>query len=201
MTNLNKNSVDLCLSRFGVTRRFNNVLNDPDIWVANSGCTVHCTGFDYGMINVKKNDKGNRNTCLQLDGSENTIISTGDIPVVKHDQYGKEIGDCRLSGVNYVEGQPFNLFSTTKLLLAGWVPGGNTEALWFSRPDAEFVIKFDIKIETEHGCLFAANFRRRHGRDERMMRSHGRDERMMMVKLRNMMLRHPELGRDSKLTA
>jgi hypothetical protein len=72
-----------------------------------------------------------------------------------------------------------NLFSTTKLLLAGWVPGGNTEALWFSRPNAEFVIKFDIKIETEHGCVFAANFRRRHGRDERMMRSHGRDERMM----------------------
>jgi hypothetical protein len=99
-----------------VTRRFHNVLNDPDIWVANSGCTVNCTGFNHGMINVKRNEKGKGNTCLQFDGSESTILSTGDIPVVKHDRYGKEIGDCRLSRVNYVEGQRYNLFSSLEVL-------------------------------------------------------------------------------------
>jgi hypothetical protein len=46
------------------------------------------------------------------------------------------VGNSRFSGVNYVPGQRFNLI-TTKLRLDGWIPGGNTEALWFKRPSTE----------------------------------------------------------------
>jgi hypothetical protein len=81
--------------------------------------------------------KAKSNLCLHFDDSESSIISVGDIPVVYQDRNGKEMGSCRLIGVNHVEGQRFHLFSTTKLLIAGWVPGGNIEALWLSRLDAE----------------------------------------------------------------
>jgi hypothetical protein len=35
------------------------------------------------------------------------------------------------------------------------------EALWLSHPDSDFVVKFDIKVETGRGRVFAACFRRR----------------------------------------
>jgi hypothetical protein len=68
-------------------------------------------------------------------------LATGDIPVVCHDKYGMEVERCRLSGVNYVQGQCFNLFSTTKLQMDGWIPGGNSEALWFTKMDSDFVVQ------------------------------------------------------------
>jgi hypothetical protein len=51
-------------------------------FIGDSGGTVQCTGFDYGKMTVKTNEKSESNLCLHFDDSESTIISTGDIPVV-----------------------------------------------------------------------------------------------------------------------
>jgi hypothetical protein len=137
------------------------LLDDPDVWIADSGCSIHCTGYQHGMTNVIMHGHSGGEDYVQPDGSVSKTISTGDIPVTLHDKYGQEVGDCRLTGVNYVKGQRFNLFSTTKLQIDGWVPRGNTKALWFTHSGTNFVMMFDIKIETGRGCVFAAHLRRR----------------------------------------
>jgi hypothetical protein len=137
------------------------LLGDPDIWIADSDCSAHCTGHKHGMIDVQKYENNSGDGYVQPDGSKRLSVSTGDLPVMCHDKHGRELGSCRMTGVNCVHGQRFNLFSTTKLQLDGWIPGGNKEALWLSHPDSDFVVKFDIKIETGRGCVFAACFRRR----------------------------------------
>jgi hypothetical protein len=55
-----------------------------------------------------------------------------------------------------------------KLQLNGWIPGGDTESLWFTRPNTNLVVKFDIKIETGRGCVFAACFRRSSAQQEEL---------------------------------
>jgi hypothetical protein len=152
-----------------------NLLHDADIWIADSGCSMHCTGHKNGMENVVEHSKNTGDGYVQPDGTENKIISTGDLPVVLHSKYGMPVGNCRFLGVNYGPGQRFNLFSTTKLQLDGWIPGGDTEALWFTRPKTDLVVKFDIKIETGRGCVFAACFRR----------SSDQQEELSMTNIRN----------------
>jgi hypothetical protein len=68
-------------------------------------------------------------------------IRSGDLPVVLHNKYGMPVGNCRFSEVIYVPRQRFNLFSTTKLQLDGWIPGGDTEDLWYTRPRFRYVIE------------------------------------------------------------
>jgi hypothetical protein len=97
-----------------------NLLNDADIWIADSGCSMHCTGHRNGMENVVEHSNNHEDGYLQPDGTENKIKSTGDLPVILHDRYGMPVGNCRFSGVNYVPGQRFNLFSTTKVA-AEWL--------------------------------------------------------------------------------
>jgi hypothetical protein len=47
----------------------------------------------------------------------------------------------------------YNLFSITKLQNDGWILGGNAAAIWLTKGDIE--IKFDIKIPTPKGALYA----------------------------------------------
>jgi hypothetical protein len=47
----------------------------------------------------------------------------------------------------------YNLFSITKLQNDGWTLGGNADAIWLTKGDIE--IKFDIKIPTPKGVLYA----------------------------------------------
>jgi hypothetical protein len=154
-------STELCLTKLDGNLEFPwsmDLLNDPDIWIADSGCSIHCTGFEHGMDNIVTHGNQRGDGYVHHDGSENVSLATGDIPVVCYDKYGMEVGQCRLPGVNYVKGQRFNLFSKTKLQSDGWIPGGDLESLWFTRHDTDFVVRFDIKIPTRRGCVFAACF-------------------------------------------
>jgi hypothetical protein len=89
------------------------LLNDSDVWIADGGCSIHCTGYQHGMMNVIMHGHSGGEGYAQPDGSESKTISTGDMPVTLHDKYGQEVVDCRLTGINFVKGQRFNLFRTT----------------------------------------------------------------------------------------
>jgi hypothetical protein len=134
-------------------------MQSSSILYADSGCSAHCTGRLQGMIGVTDHGENGGGGYVQPDGSKRISMATGDLAVQYCDMDGTEVGPCRLQGVNYVRGQRFNLFSITKLQLDGWIPGGNTQALWFSHPETDFVLTFDIKINTGRGCVSGAFFR------------------------------------------
>jgi hypothetical protein len=104
-------------------------LDESHIWIADSGCSAHCTGHLQGMVGVTDHGENGGDGYVQPDGSKRISMATGDRAVQYCDKDGTEVGPCRLQGVNYVRGRRFNLFSTTKLQLDGWIPGGNTQTL------------------------------------------------------------------------
>jgi hypothetical protein len=96
---------------------------------------------------------------LQPDGTELKQMEVGNLPVTAGDQYGKKLDNFTLTNVKFVEKQKFNLFSTSKLVDEGWTPGGNRQAITFAKDGR--ILKFDIKIATASGCLFAICLTRR----------------------------------------
>ena len=58
-----------------------------------------------------------------------------------------------LSKGRYSTNIKFNLFSAMKLLMNGWDLGGDRNAIWLR--NIERTVKFDIKIKTKEGIIFA----------------------------------------------
>lgn len=131
------------------------LLNDPNVFVADSGSSSHSTGHSIGIEDLQVYKGG---SFVQPSGAEAKPTSRGSLPVTLCDCNGNELRECRLM-VNYVKGQKFNLISETKLQLDGWIPGGNKTSRWMTKGDVRIV--FDIMIKTQEGCVFAAYFKRR----------------------------------------
>jgi hypothetical protein len=69
------------------------------------------------------------------------------------DKNGNVLNDAKISDVTHFPEAKYNLFSITKLQNDGWTLGGNADAIWLTKGDIE--IKFDIKIRTPKGVLYA----------------------------------------------
>jgi hypothetical protein len=58
------------------------LLDDPDVWIAaDSGCSIHCTGYHHGMTNLIMHGQSGGEVYLQPDGSVSKTVSTGGLPV------------------------------------------------------------------------------------------------------------------------
>jgi hypothetical protein len=103
-----------------------------------------------GMVDLQE---GDRNAGIMMpNGNIMKPSKTGKLPVVVCNKHAEELFNAVVEDVNIVPEQQFNLFSTTKLIKAGWIPGGNTEVLWFTKNGT--VLKLDIEIPTKNGCIF-----------------------------------------------
>ena len=78
---------------------------------------------------------------------------TSDLPGIQCDHQGNQLNNVVLTNVSVVPSSAFNLFSITKMQLQGWVLGGDKNNLWITK--GRRTIRFDIKIETPEGCVFA----------------------------------------------
>jgi hypothetical protein len=123
------------------------ILLDPNVFIADSGASAHSTGSGIGTVDLQE---GERNAGIMMpNGNIMKPSKTGKLPVVVCNKHAEELFNAVVEDFNIVSEQQFNLFSTTKLIKAGWIPGGNTEALWFTKGST--VIKFDIEIPTKNG--------------------------------------------------
>ena len=66
-----------------------------------------------------------------------------------------------MNNVKIVPNSKFNLFSLTKRQNDGWILGGNKDSIWLEKDGAK--IKFDIRIETAEGVIFAIYIKRNTG--------------------------------------
>jgi hypothetical protein len=104
-----------------------------------------------GMHDVKKEKPVNAITMVNGNSENATVI--GSIGGRLCDKNGKVLNDTKISDVTHLPDAKYNLFSITKLQNDGWTLGGNADAIWLTKGDIE--IKFDIKIPTPKGVLYA----------------------------------------------
>ena len=128
---------------------------DPNVWIADSAATVHSTGHQVGMFDIKKVSTGG---ITIANGEEQKIKLFGSLKGTMCDQHGDQQGEAVIENVKLVPTQKFNLFSTTKLQTKGWQLGGNNNSMWLEKDNKKIV--FDIMLKTEEGVLFAMYFKR-----------------------------------------
>jgi hypothetical protein len=126
-------------------------LDNPNVLIGDTGATVHMTPHRSGMHDVKKAKQVNDIT--MGDGKSEDAAVIGSIDGRLCDKHGNVLNDAKISDVTHLPKAKYNLFSITKLQNDGWTLGGNADAIWLTKGDIE--IKFDIKIPTPKGILYA----------------------------------------------
>src|SRR5688572_24468807 len=102
------------------------VLQDPNIWIADTGAIVDSKRFDKGCVN-KCADGGNGVT--GQDGNTSTNVAAADLPGMLCDKNGNQMMRVDMRGVKIVPDSQFNLFCVTKRQKMGWKLGGDKNAI------------------------------------------------------------------------
>ena len=127
------------------------IFKDPDLWIANSGATVHMTPYDQGFKNIRgtKEDGG----VTMANGEVKPMLKIGDILGTVVNKEGVSVMTAIIIEVSHLPNGKFNLFSTTTMQQKGWLLGGNANITWLEKGNITLV--FNIKIQTKKGTLFA----------------------------------------------
>jgi hypothetical protein len=98
------------------------LLNDPNVWIADSGTTVHMSPYKIGMRNLRKATEDDTITM----GNKRTERATecGDIPVCICDKEGNDVIGTTIMNVAIVTKCSYNLFSLTHMMSEGWTALG-----------------------------------------------------------------------------
>ena len=147
------NNVELLLYSAGAKEK--HAVSDPNIWIADTAATVHMTPHKAGITNLRK--ATHLDTITMGNGTSETATAIGDVHGEIREQNGKRI-KAIISNVTLLPSGKYNLFSVTQMLKKGWKLTGNADELALT--NGTQIIKFDIKIHTPRGILFAMHFAR-----------------------------------------
>lgn len=93
-------------------------------------------------------------------GSTEVVTKIGDIPGVICDIQGTNPKDMTvIKNVTYVPNSTYNVFSLTKMMIAGWELIGKSGHLAIKKGNHPLVFK-DIKIVTPKGTIFTVYIKR-----------------------------------------
>ena len=126
------------------------MLEDPEIFIINTGATQHSTGHGAGLTDLK--DAGDSATHV----GNGQVIKTkaiGRMPFVTNNGIKGTMGDVQL-----IPGSPFNLIRGTKLQDLGFKVTGKASTMEYSKDDMS--LKFDICINTPKGMVLATRLKR-----------------------------------------
>jgi hypothetical protein len=133
------------------------LLNDPNVWIADTGATVHSTPSDIAFEEAKKATPSD--TVTMGNGGQVGAQQVAKLPGMVCDLNGQEVGAATLEDVVHVPGAQYNLFSLSKMIRNhGWVLGGDDKAIWIQKGDDQ--VRFDIVIPTPKGALYCMYFKR-----------------------------------------
>jgi hypothetical protein len=126
-------------------------LDNPNVWIGDTGDSVHMSPHRNGMRDLQKAKSVDAITMANGSSEDATVI--GDISGRACDKNGNVLNDAKITDVTHLPEGKYNLFSITKLQNEGWILNGDASAIWLTKGDIE--IKFDIKIPTPKGVLYA----------------------------------------------
>jgi hypothetical protein len=131
------------------------LLENPDIWIADTGATVHITSNEDGIDDAAACDVAVRVGNGKI--AESTF--KGSLRVDACDRTGTVTGRGVLSKVHVVPEAPYNLCSIFQCMEHGWTLGGTKEAdIWLEKDS--FTLRFDIRLDTLEGVVWCACLRR-----------------------------------------
>ena len=127
------------------------ILNDPNVWIADTAATVHSTPSDVGFVKAKNATKSDAVT--MGNGVDIGAVKLAQLSGVICDKEGRELQKVTLDEVTHLPRAKFNLFSLSKMTrMGGWKLNGNKEAIWIEKDGKE--VRFDIVIPTPKGALW-----------------------------------------------
>ena len=132
------------------------LLNDPDVWIGDTGATVHMSPHKGGIMNVRQGSKEDAVTMGNKQVEQATEVA--DIPGMVWDKNGNKLHPTILKDVAIVPNSGYNLFSLTKMMSAGWKLIGDKKSLKLKKDKDE--INFDITIPTPEGVVYGMYIRR-----------------------------------------
>ena len=156
------------------------ILQDPDIWIGDTGATVHSTPHDIGFGDVHDDSTTG---IVVANGEKMPCAKVGTIKGSICDKEGHAIYEsAALKDVVYVKQGTYNLFSVTKMVKDGWALYGDVDKMELKKGD--ITITFDIKINTAKGVLYGLYFKRTTAGNTEMGQSaivHGSKDKSMSV--------------------
>ena len=125
------------------------LLEDPDIWVGDTGASDNMSGHPHLMVNRREPDAGD---CVrQANKSVVVLACIGDVVGTMTDMHGVELQQAVMKDCKGVAGG-YNLCSLTKMMLNGWKISNTEDALIMTKEQRKVI--FDIKIKTGNGVIF-----------------------------------------------
>jgi hypothetical protein len=140
--------IALCAMKFPNSMK---LLLDPNVWIADTGATIHATPNTISMI--KKSDRNGNDSVTMVNRKSEATEWYGDLPVTLCDMEGNTKGDPKMTHVAYVPTSKFNLFSLTRMMINNWI------RIWLEKGRKKIV--FDIKITTSTGAIYCAYMKRK----------------------------------------
>jgi hypothetical protein len=110
-----------------------------------------------GMHDIKT--ANNADAISMANGKSENAAVIGSIDGRLCDKNGNVLNDAKNSDVTHLLKAKYNLFSITELQNDGCALGGNADAIWLTQGDVK--IRFDIKIPTPKGNLYAMYHQRK----------------------------------------
>ena len=132
------------------------LLNDPNLWIADSGASVHSTPFCHGLTNLKTPGDGAGIT--MGNGETEMVTAIGDIRGAWCNKHGVETCRVNLTDVTVLPGGKYNLFSLGTMMKKGWQMSGDDQGITISKGGVQ--LAFDIIIPTPKGILYAMYLKR-----------------------------------------
>jgi hypothetical protein len=123
-------------------------LIDPDLWIADTGATVHSTSNIAYASNLEPDTS---NTVVVMgNGKKEKVTKIGKVEGIAKDKDGINQGIIILLDVMFLPNGNYNLISVMK---NGWKLEGNSNHIKLKKDKKEFV--FNTKINTSRVILFA----------------------------------------------
>ena len=94
------------------------LLDDPNVWIADTAATLHMTPYLSGITNVRKATV--TNSITMGNGNQEYAAEVADLVGAMSDKYENEIGTAKLSDVTILPTGRYNLFSVTQMTKHGW---------------------------------------------------------------------------------
>jgi len=150
-----KHETETILPNFEIPSDFK-ILLSPEIWIADTGATVHNTPHEQGIENKKQPSATDHVTVGN--GQKMQPATVGDIKGTITSKEGVALMNVTLKNVLHTPTSQYNLLSVTKLMSEGWKLSGDSNRMAMKKKNNE--INFDIIIRTKRGKLFCVNIQR-----------------------------------------
>jgi hypothetical protein len=136
-----ESSSEVCLAGLTFPKDIN-LLQDPDIFIVDTGLTCHSTKCNNGLTNLHKADQNH--TMTMANGTKELSTKVRDLKGVICNKEGQEVSLAIMKDVTYLPGGHFNIFSCLRLQQEGWIMHGDKESIKLTKGNA--VICFEIVV-------------------------------------------------------